>query len=116
MQRLETAPEVLTPDQAAAYLQVNRETIYRYIREGKLIASRLGRSYRIPRRNLELLLMATSTFAPTRLRTYTDEQVAQFLEEDRLDGEALEVARRFDQATGGRFFRETEESDKASST
>lgn len=113
MQQLETAPDVLTPDQAAAYLQVHRETVYRYIREGKLIASRLGRSYRIPRRNLELLLLATSTYAPARLRTYTDEQIAQFLEDDVLDGEALEVARRFDQATGGKFFKGAQESDKA---
>ena len=53
--------EVLTPDQAADYLQVNRETIYRYIREGKLVASKLGRTYRVPKRSLELLLWATRT-------------------------------------------------------
>ena len=40
----EKFPEVLTPEQAADYLQVNRETIYRYIRDGKLIASKLGRT------------------------------------------------------------------------
>ncbi len=41
--------DVLTPEQAADYLQVNRETIYRYIREGKLVASKLGRTYRVPK-------------------------------------------------------------------
>lgn len=41
--------DVLTPEQAAEYLQVNRETIYRYIRQGKLVASRFGRAYRIPK-------------------------------------------------------------------
>jgi excisionase family DNA binding protein len=106
MQRTGTLPDVLTPDQAAEYLQVNRETIYRYIRDGKLDASRLGRSYRVPRRNLELLLLATRTRPYVKLREYTDEQVAQFIEDDALDGEALDVARRFDQATGGMFFGE----------
>ncbi|KKK66328.1 hypothetical protein LCGC14_2965220, partial [marine sediment metagenome] len=43
---MEQTREVLTPEQAAEYLQVNRETIYRYIRQGKLAASKLGRTYR----------------------------------------------------------------------
>jgi excisionase family DNA binding protein len=106
MQRTGTLPDVLTPDQAAEYLQVNRETIYRYIRDGKLDASRLGRSYRVPRRNLELLLLATRTRPYIKLREYTDEQVGQFVEDDVLDGEALDAARKFDRATGGTFFAE----------
>jgi len=104
MQRMDALPDVLTPDQAAEYLQVNRETIYRYIRDGKLDASRLGRSYRVPRRNLELLLLATRTRPYIKLREYADEQVAQFIEDDVLDGEALDVARKFDRATDGTFF------------
>src|SRR4051812_44523441 len=48
--------DLLTPEQAAEYLQVHRETIYRYIRGGQLIASRLGRTYRIPKQSLDLLL------------------------------------------------------------
>ena len=47
---IEQIREVMTPEQAADYLQVNRETVYRYIREGKLVASRLGRAYRLPKR------------------------------------------------------------------
>ena len=105
-QRSEPLPEVMTPDQAAEYLQVNRETIYRYIRDGKLDASRLGRSYRVPRRNLELLLLATRTRPFIKLREFTDEQIAQFHEDDVLDGEALDVAREFDRATAGTFFGE----------
>jgi len=84
--------EVMTPDQAAEYLQVNRETIYRYIRGGKLDASRLGRGYRVPRRNLELLLLTTRTRPYVTLREYTPEQIAQFREDDALEGEAMEVA------------------------
>src|SRR5262245_60878520 len=106
MQRTDALPDVLTPDQAAEYLQVNRETIYRYIRDGKLDASRLGRSYRVPRRNLELLLLATRTRPYIKLREYTDEQVARFIEDDALDGEALDVARKLDRTTGGTFFAE----------
>src|SRR5215218_2581123 len=87
------SPEIMTPDQAADYLQVDRETVYRYIRSGKLNASRLGRSYRIPRQSIKLL-------------HYTDAQIEQFMQEDVLEGEALEVARRFDRAMGGAFFGE----------
>ena len=105
-------PEIMTPDQAADYLQVDRETVYRYIRSGKLDASRLGRSYRIPRGSIELLLLATRTRPYIKLREYTDEQIEQFMEADALEGEALEIARRFDRATGGSFFQDQEPEDK----
>jgi len=55
------AKEIMTPEQVADYLQLSKDTIYRYIREGKLTASRLGRNYRIPRENGDLFLLATST-------------------------------------------------------
>jgi excisionase family DNA binding protein len=86
-------PEILTPEQAADYLQVNRETIYRYIRDGRLTASRIGRSYRIRKQSVELLLAATSTRPDIQLRTYTDQQLAEFLEQDQLDAEAAAVVR-----------------------
>ena len=104
--------EILTPDQAADYLQVDRETVYRYIRSGKLDASKLGRSYRIPRSSIELLLLATRTRPDIKLREYTDEQIAQFMEEDALDGEALEIARKFDKAAMGGTFFGKDQSDK----
>ena len=53
--------EIFTTEQAAEYLQVNRETVYRYIRQGKLVASKLGRNYRLPKRSLDLFLWATRT-------------------------------------------------------
>jgi excisionase family DNA binding protein len=53
---MERFRSILTPDQAADYLQVNRETVYRYIKDGKLVAARLGRSYRIPKVSLDQLL------------------------------------------------------------
>lgn len=77
--------DVLTPDQAAEYLQVDRETIYRYIRQGKLIASRIGRTYRVPKRSLDLLLWATRTRPDITLREYTDAEIDDFIAADQLD-------------------------------
>lgn len=84
-------PDILTPEQAAAYLQVDRETIYRYIRDGRLGASRIGRSLRIPRRNIDRLLMATSARPDIKIRIYSDQQVADILEADHLDAEARQL-------------------------
>ena len=42
-----TNNNLLTPEQVAGILQVHVLTIYSYIRQGKLDAIRLGRSYRI---------------------------------------------------------------------
>jgi len=87
--------EIFTPEQAAEYLQVERETIYRYIRQGKLVASKLGRTYRIPRGSIDLLLWATRTREDITLREYTGREVAEFIKADELDDEAKEIAKRF---------------------
>jgi excisionase family DNA binding protein len=58
--------EILTPEQVAEFLQITKDTVYRYIREGKLPAVRLGRSYRVPREDLDLFLVAHSTSADVR--------------------------------------------------
>lgn len=50
--------EVLTVEQAAEYLQIHKVTIYKYIRAGILPAAKLGKVYRIFRRDLEALLDA----------------------------------------------------------
>lgn len=50
--------EILTVEQAADYLQVHKMTLYRYIREGLLPAVRLGRMYRLFRRDVEAFLDA----------------------------------------------------------
>jgi excisionase family DNA binding protein len=61
-----TIREIMTPEQVADYLQLSKDTVYRYIREGKLAASRLGRNYRVPKENIDLLLLATSTSEAAR--------------------------------------------------
>ncbi|HEX5166574.1 MAG TPA: helix-turn-helix domain-containing protein [Thermomicrobiales bacterium] len=89
-------PEIMTSEQAAEYLQVNRETIYCYIRQGRLRASRLGRTYRIPRQGIEHLLWATRTRPDIHLREYTREEIDAFLQRDQMDDEARQIARWFD--------------------
>lgn len=81
----------MTPEQAAEYLQINRETVYRYIRDSKLVASKLGRTYRIPKRSLDLLLFSTRTRQDIMLREYTGEEIAEFDRLDQLDTEARAI-------------------------
>lgn len=97
---MERTREVMTPEQAARYLQVNRETVYRYIREGKLVASKLGRTYRIPKTSLNLLLWATRTRKDITLREYTSGEIAEFIRADQLDEEAQDIARQFGNDVG----------------
>ncbi|MDR7554402.1 MAG: helix-turn-helix domain-containing protein [Armatimonadota bacterium] len=59
-------PEVLTVDQAAAYLQVHRHTVYRYIGEGQLPAAQLGKVYRLFRRDVDAFLDGRRTDAARR--------------------------------------------------
>jgi excisionase family DNA binding protein len=92
---MERTREILTPEQAADYLQVDKETIYRYIRQGKLVASKLGRKYRIPKGSIDLLLWATRTREDISLREYTGSEIAEFMRADKLEEEAQEIAERF---------------------
>jgi excisionase family DNA binding protein len=47
---------LLTPEQVSEILQIHVLTVYSYIRQGKLGAVRLGRSYRISSDDLDNLL------------------------------------------------------------
>ena len=95
---MSSVKEIMTPQEVAQYLQLTPETVYRYIRSGKLVASRLGRQYRIPRANVELLLLATSTAGGAELRRFSQAEIEEWLEEDRIDqepravGESLQAA------------------------
>lgn len=48
--------ELLTVREVATYLRVGRVTVWRWCQEGTLPASRLGRSWRIHRRDLSCFL------------------------------------------------------------
>jgi excisionase family DNA binding protein len=79
--------DILTPQEVAEYLQIAPDTVYRYIREGKLVASKLGRQYRIPKENVELLLLVTSTAGGGQMRTFSRQEISEWLEEDQIDEE-----------------------------
>jgi len=91
---MSSTPEVLTPQQVAEYLQLTPDTVYRYIREGKLVASRLGRQYRIPRRNVEALLLITSTAGDAPLRRFSPSEMEAWLAEDEVDDETRAIGKR----------------------
>lgn len=50
------ADDWLTIEEAARYLKLSIETVRRYVRTGKLKATRLERQYRINREELDRLL------------------------------------------------------------
>ena len=83
--------KVLTIQEVAEYLQLTSETVYRYVRQGNLVATKLGRRYRIPRENVELLLLATSIAGEARSRTFSQTQMGEWLEEDRIDRETHSI-------------------------
>ena len=91
---MSSTPEVLTPQQVAEYLQLTPDTIYRYIREGKLVASRLGRQYRIPKRNVEAFLLITSTAGDAPLRRFSSSRMEAWLAEDEIDDETRDIGKR----------------------
>ena len=59
---------LLTPEQVAGILQVHVLTIYSYIRQGKLGAIRLGRSYRIISKDLMRFIESNRIKKPTSYR------------------------------------------------
>jgi excisionase family DNA binding protein len=93
--------DVLTPQEVAEYLQLTPDTVYRYIREGRLVASKLGRQYRVPKENVELFLLATSVAGDARMRTFSRQQVMEWLEDDRIDEETRSIGQEFLEALQG---------------
>lgn len=83
---------MLTPAEAAAFLNISRSTVYRYIRDRKLVPERCGRTLRISRGQLEWLKSPESRWVVPR--DYTDEQIEQFLRDDVLTPEQQVIADR----------------------
>ncbi len=65
-------PDLMTVEQVAAYLQVHRMTVYRYIRTGRIAAVRVGRVYRVRRADLEAFLDRHRTRPSAPLRRQPD--------------------------------------------
>lgn len=49
-------PDLMTVAQVAAYLQLNKLTVHRYIREGRLTASKIGKAYRVRKADVDAFL------------------------------------------------------------
>ena len=77
--------DILTPQEVAQYLQLTPDTVYRYIREGRLAAAKFGRHYRIPKENVDLFLLVSSTAGGANMRDFSRQEVEEWLEEDQID-------------------------------
>ncbi len=69
-ERRRTPGDLMTPAQVAEYLQLHKLTIYKYIRDGRLPAARIGRSFRILKADVERLIEQgkEGALAPSRSR------------------------------------------------
>lgn len=65
--RSSTWPDVMTVEQVAAYLQLNKLTVYKFVREGRIPASRLGKSYRIQKADVDQFLETQKLRAGSRI-------------------------------------------------
>jgi excisionase family DNA binding protein len=63
MDKFKDAPQMLTPEEAAARLSVHVETLRRLIRRGELPARKIGRMWRIDARDLAALAAPQSNEA-----------------------------------------------------
>ena len=68
--------QVMTVDQVAAYLQLNRLTVYRYVREGRIPAAKIGKLYRILRSDVDQFLEAQKVGAPVPARRRPEKAAA----------------------------------------
>ncbi|MCZ7645017.1 MAG: helix-turn-helix domain-containing protein [Planctomycetota bacterium] len=70
-------PEVLTIAQAAAYLQLHPQVVYRHVRAGTLPASRIGRTIRFKRSVLDAFLEQTGWASVHEFLRFREERAAQ---------------------------------------
>ncbi|MFA5750362.1 MAG: helix-turn-helix domain-containing protein [Candidatus Shapirobacteria bacterium] len=54
--------QLLTPQEVAAELKLNLLTIYRYIKDKKILASKFGRKYRISKTDLSKFIKSNETY------------------------------------------------------
>jgi chromosome partitioning protein len=71
------ADRLLSTQEVADRLSVDRKTVLRYLRSGKLAGSRIGRDYRIPESAVTALLRRTNALAPAKRVTVVTAVVNQ---------------------------------------
>ena len=54
--------QYLTPKEVAKELQLNLLTIYKYIKNKKIVAIKFGRTYRIDRKDLDNFIESNKTY------------------------------------------------------
>jgi excisionase family DNA binding protein len=91
--------DVMTPEQVADLLQLNTETVYRLIRDKKLAASKIGRTYRITKADLETFLAATRTMPSLRDALFQRVMAIAERRPDRSSDDLLEELERLDEET-----------------
>lgn len=62
--------DIMTPEQVAEYLHLSTDTVYRLIRGRRLAATQIGRTYRVPRQDLEVFITVNSTRQEVRRRMF----------------------------------------------
>ena len=93
--------QLLTVEQAARQLNLHPKTVLRYIRDGRLPATQVGKSYRIPRADLDAFAGIASGRSDTGTGTHTTciteipgvtveaaERIATFLQAAAMTGDA----------------------------
>jgi len=81
----------MTPEQVAEFLQISPATVYRYIRQHRLEASRLGRHYRVTRQAIDRFLRANSNASEVRAALF--DRVSRIAQRNRgvKDAEVMRV-------------------------
>ena len=64
--------QIMTVEQVAEYLQLNRLTVYRYVREGRIPAAKIGKLYRILKADVDAFLEGQKTRLAVRPRPSPD--------------------------------------------
>jgi len=80
--------EVLTPEEAAEFLQLSKYTVKDYARKGKIPAKKVGNVWRFSRQALLDWLNSSD------LREYTSREIQEFLAADRLDAKTADKVSR----------------------
>ena len=56
LQIYENIPDLLTPEEAAAYIHMSKQYVYREVRAGNIRGKKLGNKWRIPKKELIRIL------------------------------------------------------------
>lgn len=87
-----TRTDLMTVEQVAAYLQLNKLTVYRYIREGRIPAARLGKSYRVRKSDLDAFLESHKSRQPVKAAAHGRKKAAPSATREREAAAEIVVA------------------------